>query len=101
MPRSCWKEQMEECFTVYMFRFVLPLQVSGSSVERALWATNLSNDVHVVQVWDIRTSVPLATLDGHKDKALCVGWAGGDTLLSGGADCKMLSYSMNNQQLRS
>jgi len=49
-----------------------------------------------LQVWDIRTSVPLATLEGHKDKALCTGWAGGQTLLSGGADCKMLSYLVDS-----
>lgn len=49
----------------------------------------------------MRTSVPLASLEGHSDKALCVGWAGADTLMSGGADCKMLSYGMSEQGLSS
>jgi ribosome biogenesis protein YTM1 len=49
-----------------------------------------------VKLWDIRTGVPLGSLQQHKegDKVLCVGWWGGETLVSGGSDCKVQVYSM-------
>jgi ribosome biogenesis protein YTM1 len=49
-----------------------------------------------VKLWDIRTGVPLGSLQQHKEgeKVLCVGWWGGETLVSGGSDCKVQVYSM-------
>ncbi len=46
-----------------------------------------------VKLWDLRTAVPLHTLQGHTDKVLCVSWAGGK-LVSGGADCTVRSYNV-------
>ena len=46
-----------------------------------------------LKLWDLRTAVPLHTLQGHTDKVLCVSWAG-DTLVSGGADCTVRSYNV-------
>ena len=46
-----------------------------------------------VKLWDLRTPVPLHTLQGHTDKALCVAWAN-NGLVSGGADCTVRSYSV-------
>ena len=37
-------------------------------------------------LWDIRSSVPLASPEMHTGKALCVDWFG-DIGVSGGADC--------------
>lgn len=49
-----------------------------------------------IKMWDIRTAVPLATLQQHKEEAkvLCVGWWGSQTLVSGGSDCKVQLYSL-------
>jgi ribosome biogenesis protein YTM1 len=49
-----------------------------------------------VKMWDIRTAVPLGTLQQHKEdaKVLCVGWWGSETLVSGGSDCKVQLYSL-------
>jgi ribosome biogenesis protein YTM1 len=49
-----------------------------------------------VKLWDIRTAVPLGSLQQHKEdaKVLCVGWWGGQTLVSGGSDCKLQLYSL-------
>lgn len=47
-----------------------------------------------VKLWDIRSPVPLGSLQQHKDKVLCVGWWGGGVLVSGGADCKLQLYDM-------
>lgn len=49
-----------------------------------------------VKLWDIRTAVPLGSLQQHKEdaKVLCVGWWGGQTLVSGGSDCKVQLYSL-------
>uniref|UniRef100_A0A7S0RLG1 Ribosome biogenesis protein WDR12 homolog n=1 Tax=Chlamydomonas leiostraca TaxID=1034604 RepID=A0A7S0RLG1_9CHLO len=49
-----------------------------------------------IKLWDIRAAVPLATLPGHDDKALCVTWAGDAwrTLVSGGADSKLRTYAL-------
>ena len=47
-----------------------------------------------VKLWDLRAAIPLHTLQGHADKALCVAWAGPERLISGGADCKLLTYTV-------
>lgn len=47
-----------------------------------------------VKMWDIRTAVPLGSLQQHCDKVLCVGWWGEKVLVSGGADCKLQVYEM-------
>jgi ribosome biogenesis protein YTM1 len=49
-----------------------------------------------VKLWDIRTAVPLGSLQQHQEdsKVLCVGWWGGQTLASGGSDCRVQLYSM-------
>lgn len=49
-----------------------------------------------VKLWDIRTAVPLGSLQQHEEgaKVLCVGWWGPQTPVSGGSDCKLQLYSM-------
>lgn len=41
------------------------------------------------KLWDLRTSIPLHTLEGHTNKVLCAAWAGPALLATGGADCKL------------
>lgn len=50
-----------------------------------------------VKLWDIRTAVPLASLQQHaaESKVLCVGWAGPHSLMSGGSDCRLQLYSLS------
>ena len=48
---------------------------------------------HTVRMWDVRSSIPLATLEHHTDKVLSVGWASRNVLLSGGADAKLHIYA--------
>lgn len=49
-----------------------------------------------VKLWDIRTAVPLGSLQQHKQdaKVLCVGWWGAQTLVSGGSDCAVHLYNL-------
>ncbi|KAL9152390.1 hypothetical protein ABFS82_11G119000 [Erythranthe guttata] len=42
-----------------------------------------------VMLWDIRTALPLAVIDTHKDKVLCADWWREDSVVSGGADSKL------------
>ncbi|KAK9128784.1 hypothetical protein Syun_017581 [Stephania yunnanensis] len=42
-----------------------------------------------VMLWDLRTAWPVAVIDSHKDKVLCVDWWKGDSVISGGADAKL------------
>jgi ribosome biogenesis protein YTM1 len=49
---------------------------------------------HVLQLWDLRSNVPLATLATHSDKVLCVAWPSARMLLSGSADCQLHSHAM-------
>ncbi|XP_052172807.1 ribosome biogenesis protein WDR12 homolog [Diospyros lotus] len=42
-----------------------------------------------VMLWDLRTAWPLAVIDLHKDKVLCVDWWRDDSVLSGGEDSKL------------
>ena len=48
----------------------------------------------VVKVWDLRSSMPLHSLQIHEDKALCLNWFG-STLASGGADKKVSLQVVN------
>lgn len=54
-----------------------------------------------VKLWDLRTTVPLGTLTASRDKVLAVGWVGGvegksaQQLVSGGADCQLQLYDMD------
>jgi ribosome biogenesis protein YTM1 len=60
-----------------------------------------------VKVWDLRSELPLFTVTTHKDKVLCVDWAGvgvGEEgvnrfdLASGGADNKMRVFKCDSLQ---
>lgn len=42
-----------------------------------------------VMLWDLRTAWPLAIIDSHNDKVLCVDWWKSDSIVSGGADSKL------------
>lgn len=46
------------------------------------------------KLWDMRSAVPLQTLEGHNDKVLCGAWLGQKTVATGGADCKLMLFSM-------
>ncbi|KAG6471598.1 hypothetical protein ZIOFF_069042 [Zingiber officinale] len=46
-----------------------------------------------VMLWDLRTAWPLAIIDSHKDKVLCADWWKDDSIISGGADSKLLVCS--------
>ncbi|XP_058184827.1 ribosome biogenesis protein WDR12 homolog [Rhododendron vialii] len=46
-----------------------------------------------VMLWDLRTAWPLAVIESHKDKVLCADWWRGDSVVSGGADSKLLISS--------
>ena len=41
------------------------------------------------KLWDLRTAIPLHTLEGHTDKVLSAAWAAPGLLATGGADCKL------------
>ncbi|CAG9461847.1 unnamed protein product [Pedinophyceae sp. YPF-701] len=47
-----------------------------------------------VKIWDLRAVVPLATVEAHEDKALCVAWLGGSAVVSGGADCRLAIHEV-------
>jgi len=49
-----------------------------------------------VKFWDTRASVPLHTISTHTDKVLSCCWYDGNTLLSGGSDCQLLSHTFNS-----
>lgn len=42
-----------------------------------------------VKLWDIRSKIPLHTIEAHKDKILCADWWNRDCIVSGGADCQL------------
>eukprot|EP00484_Ammonia_sp_Unknown_P022829 CAMPEP_0197031640 /NCGR_PEP_ID=MMETSP1384-20130603/10590_1 /TAXON_ID=29189 /ORGANISM="Ammonia sp." /LENGTH=513 /DNA_ID=CAMNT_0042461199 /DNA_START=42 /DNA_END=1580 /DNA_ORIENTATION=- len=44
-----------------------------------------------LKIWDIRCQTPLYNVEKHEGKVLCVGWYG-NTIVSGGADCKLRSF---------
>jgi len=47
-----------------------------------------------LKIWDIRCQTPLYNIEKHEGKALCVGWYG-NTIVSGGSDCKLHSFKWN------
>lgn len=54
----------------------------------------------IVNVWDVRTSVPLVNLEIHDGKGLAVAWTGLNdekkrSVVSGGSDCCLKSFQMN------
>lgn len=42
-----------------------------------------------VMLWDLRTLLPLAVINSHTDKVLCVDWWKDENVISGGADSKL------------
>lgn len=49
-----------------------------------------------VKLWDTRAVVPLHTLEGHTDKVLCAGWCQQKRAATGGADCKLMLYNLQD-----
>jgi ribosome biogenesis protein YTM1 len=50
---------------------------------------------HTIKIWDIRSTIPLHTLQLHTDKVLCLAWdLSGGKLLSGGADCVLQIFKV-------
>lgn len=47
------------------------------------------------KLWDLRTSIPLHTLESHTDKVLSAAWVGADLLATGGADCKLFTAEVS------
>lgn len=50
------------------------------------------------KLWDIRSSLPLASHAVHTNKALAVAWLDNDTVITGGADCQLRSLVRGAQQ---
>jgi len=52
-----------------------------------------------VKIWDIRSKIPLHTINSHTDKVLCVDWAidNKDFIVSGGADSQLRINSIDNK----
>ncbi|KAG0553421.1 hypothetical protein KC19_12G010200 [Ceratodon purpureus] len=46
-----------------------------------------------VKLWDTRATIPLITLNQHKDKVLSADWWKNDNIVSGGADSQLHIYS--------
>ena len=46
-----------------------------------------------VKIWDTRSTVPLHTITTHTDKVLSVSWYSDTQLVSGAADCKLLTHT--------
>lgn len=49
-----------------------------------------------LKLWDVRSKVPLTTLEAHKDKVLCADWWKEDCVISGGADSMLQIFSNLN-----
>lgn len=49
-----------------------------------------------LKLWDVRSKVPLTTLEAHKDKVLCVDWWKENCVISGGADSMLQIFSNFN-----
>lgn len=49
-----------------------------------------------LKLWDVRSKVPLTTLEAHKDKVLCADWWKEDCVISGGADSTLQIFSNLN-----
>ena len=55
--------------------------------------TTASHD-GAVRMWDLRSPLPLATLAEHPDKLLAVAWRDANTLVCGGCDAQVYTYSV-------
>lgn len=53
---------------------------------------------HSVRLWDVRTAIPLATLEHHEAKVLAVGYMSDDTVVSGGADSLLHIYGTSKAE---
>eukprot|EP01100_Stratorugosa_tubuloviscum_P005573 TRINITY_DN247_c1_g1_i2.p1 TRINITY_DN247_c1_g1~~TRINITY_DN247_c1_g1_i2.p1 ORF type:complete len:473 (+),score=200.67 TRINITY_DN247_c1_g1_i2:68-1420(+) len=51
---------------------------------------------NTVKIWDLRSRVPLYTINSHEDKVLSVAWHDNNTFVSGGADGKLKIHKINN-----
>jgi ribosome biogenesis protein YTM1 len=51
-----------------------------------------------LRLWDLRTPVPLGSLQQHEGQGLAVAWWGPGVVASGGADCKLQLYEAESQQ---
>eukprot|EP00743_Colponemidia_sp_Colp-15_P003223 GILK01003482.1.p1 GENE.GILK01003482.1~~GILK01003482.1.p1 ORF type:complete len:429 (+),score=37.65 GILK01003482.1:67-1353(+) len=52
-----------------------------------------------VKLWDIRSKIPLHTLESHEDKVLCLDWQGTSRLWSGGSDSKLVLHELDASSL--
>ena len=50
------------------------------------------------KVWDLRTAVPLHTVEAHSDKVLCADWSGETSVVSGGADSQLRTFSYDDKK---
>lgn len=55
---------------------------------------------HTLKLWDLRAPIPLHTLGGHSDKALCCAWLAAGLAASGGADCTLRTAEVELPSLR-
>lgn len=51
-----------------------------------------------VKLWDIRSTVPLHTMQAHQDKALSVSWYDGERFVSGGADKQVRVHRLGQRE---
>lgn len=49
-----------------------------------------------VKLWDVRSMIPLHTMEAHTDKALCVDWHQ-NQIISGGADNMLHSFAVDSK----
>ena len=50
-----------------------------------------------IKLWDIRSTIPLYTIESHTDKVLAIDWLQ-DNIVSGSADCQLQLHTINAQQ---
>lgn len=46
-----------------------------------------------IKLWDLRSKIPLQTIDAHKGKVLCADWLNDDCIVSGGTDNLLQVFS--------
>lgn len=51
----------------------------------------------MVKIWDMRSDYSLFAMNNHTDKIFGLEWFGNETLLSGGADQKLVQHEFNQQ----